>query len=404
MYDADLIREMRAIVFLCVWLCSHACQTDEDCSLLGGCHHGKCVCDHGWTGKTCSTADLKPLDVGQGYHNKSAATWGGRAVLEPDGRTWSMFVAQFSKKCPLRCWIGNSQVVRAVSTTGPAGPYSWEEEVFPEFHHNPTVIGPTSDGYYLLFMIGTTNTSDVYDCTSGVICPAPEDEPDAPAKTGVIDMAWSTSPRGPWRSRTILKNYDTPGKSAHDWDYWVSNPSALLLEDGGVALVFRSRPGDRFKENLGVAFAPTWNATFTQEPEPIYEAPEFNSTPTNGAGNIEDPFVWQDARKNFHIIAHSQGNTNVCGGGQPSGCGACSIHLYAKSMRGTWTPCLEPVFTNTTVLSNGSTVDMFTKQRPQIVFDPADGVTPRALVVGGSFDEYNRGNVSLERTFVFEFN
>ena len=73
-------------------------------------------------------------------------------------------------------------------------------------------------------------------------------------------------------------------------------------------------------------------------------------------------------------------------------------------MRGTWTPCLEPVFTNTTVLSNGSTVDMFTKQRPQIVFDPADGVTPRALVVGGSFDEYNRGNVSLERTFVFEFN
>jgi hypothetical protein len=56
------------------------------------------------------------------------------------------------------------------------------------------------------------------------------------------------------------------------------------------------------------------------------------------------------------------------------------------------------------MLSNGTAINMFTRQRPQLIFE-ADGVTPRAMVVGGSFSEYNNGNLSLgERTFVFEFN
>jgi hypothetical protein len=44
-------------------------------------------------------------------------------------------------------------------------------------------------------------------------------------------------------------------------------------------------------------------------------------------------FVWQDARKNFHIIAHSQGNINVCGGGRLPG-GGCSVHLFSDSIKG----------------------------------------------------------------------
>ena len=39
----------------------------------------------------------------------------------------------------------------------------------------------------------------------------------------------------------------------------------------------------------------------------------------------------------------------------------------------------------------------------QLVFD-ADGVTPSLMFMGGSFQEYNQGITSLERTFVFEFN
>ena len=43
-----------------------------------------------------------------------------------------------------------------------------------------------------------------------------------------------------------------------------------------------------------------------------------------------------------------------------------------------------------------------TRQRPQLVFE-ADGFTPKLLVQGGSFAEYNQGTTSLERTYVFEF-
>ena len=165
-----------------------------------------CECDAGWSGSTCSVARLKPLNLEHGYHNASAASWGGRAIVDPnDGNLWSLFVAQFSNRCPLKMWIDNSQVIRAISTTGPAGPYKYAEKVYPEFHHNPTVVGPTKDGHYLIFMTGETNASAVKDCTHGV-----PDDPGGSWKdfghvAGKIDMGWSKSMHGPWETRAWEK-------------------------------------------------------------------------------------------------------------------------------------------------------------------------------------------------------
>jgi hypothetical protein len=108
------------------------------CSLLGQWSGGRCVCDKGWSGQTCSVADLKPLNLELGYDNVSSATWGGRPVEDPTTGVWSLVVSQFSNSCPLAMWTNNSQVVRAVSTTGPAGPYKFAAEVYSEFHHNPS--------------------------------------------------------------------------------------------------------------------------------------------------------------------------------------------------------------------------------------------------------------------------
>jgi hypothetical protein len=111
------------------------------------------------------------------------------------------------------------------------GPFTWAEEVYPEFHHNPTALGPTADGYYLLFMIGKTNVSAVLDCTHSV--PIVKDTwPVYGSVAGRIDMAWSKSIRGPWNIRTVSKNFDKPGKNLSDWDCYVTNPSATLLENG----------------------------------------------------------------------------------------------------------------------------------------------------------------------------
>ena len=47
---------------------AQACIDDEDCSLLGKCNVGACICNKGWTGRSCARADLEPLDVKLGYH------------------------------------------------------------------------------------------------------------------------------------------------------------------------------------------------------------------------------------------------------------------------------------------------------------------------------------------------
>ena len=132
---------------------------DARCSLLGvwaqSLSHSAahCECDSGWTGATCSVADLKPLDLALGYHNSSAASWGGRpvqvlraagcrskacmctgiagyflamhdhcvccALQDPSHPArWHLVTSQFSHRCPLALWTNNSQVVRAVSVVG----------------------------------------------------------------------------------------------------------------------------------------------------------------------------------------------------------------------------------------------------------------------------------------------
>ena len=115
---------------------------DPRCSLLGVHAGGRCVCDKGWAGASCSVADLKPLNTALGYDNASAASWGGRPVEDPTTGVWHLIVSQLSHRCPLVMWTNNSRVVRAESSTGPAGPYKFAAEVYREFHHNPSSAQP----------------------------------------------------------------------------------------------------------------------------------------------------------------------------------------------------------------------------------------------------------------------
>ena len=56
------------------------CSTARDCQLAGECTAGKCVCDPGWAGASCSQLDLAPLTAEPAAWNSeysSRSSWGG---------------------------------------------------------------------------------------------------------------------------------------------------------------------------------------------------------------------------------------------------------------------------------------------------------------------------------------
>jgi len=209
-----------ATLSLLVAAAAGTCTSADDCSLLGKCAKGSCVCGKGWTGSSCSRGDFAPLDVSLGYHNATEASWGGRPIKDPVSGKWQLMATEIKRHCPLILFQYNSMVVRAESTTDDAGgPYVHKETVLPPFHHNPTFVGPTPDGYYLLFYIGTNRPSHELDCplpfTGWANCTPSKrgckiDHPTPKLKSnGYTTMAYTKDiVKGPWKQKIVLRNND----------------------------------------------------------------------------------------------------------------------------------------------------------------------------------------------------
>jgi hypothetical protein len=264
-------------------LAAGGCTTDDDCSLLGVCSPltGKCRCDPGWTGVECAEAALQPYDdvAHLGYVNSSRASWGGRPLKV--GEKWQLFATEIDQQCPLILFMNNSMVIRAESTTdSPAGPYAHRAIVRPAFAHNPTAIGPTSDGYYLVYSIGgiaagsaaPNPSSWLLDCTSGLPRCAKKNRcrsHGTPDGNGQVVMSYTKDPiGGPWTHRVVLPiggDGTTPPNAPGAWNCKHNNPSALLnvTEGDAVTLMYHGSAcdGSLKGERLGLADATHWNSS-----------------------------------------------------------------------------------------------------------------------------------------------
>jgi hypothetical protein len=287
-------------------------------------------------------------------------------------------------------------------------------------HHNPTIVGPTSDGYYVIYSIGSgTFERDGYviDCEGPGGVPAVCRPPNSPvwppcagrSSRGVepggnisgtnygheqISLSYATSVAGPWTTKVALP-YNGRGVPTA-WDVEVSNPTAVLLRNGTVLLVYRGNPWGGGHEGLGVAVAAHWNGTYVRQAGPILGADA-------GFGNNEDPFAWQDARGHFHIVDHAQSDGNVCSNANVSFDGqGCGAHLFSRDGL-TWTVGGVPVYTPEVLLANGETSVLQTRQRPQLVLSSGPTRRPLYLWNGGSFHGGNGDLDHLTHTFVFEF-
>jgi hypothetical protein len=124
-----------------------------ECELNGVLGKTGCECLPGWKGSTCGELDLLPASPSAGYTRTGYASWGGSVVQEPSDKKWVMYLAEMDLHCGLSSWSTNSRIVRAESST-PGGTYTFKEVAKKRFAHEPTIIGPTSEGYYLLFHVG----------------------------------------------------------------------------------------------------------------------------------------------------------------------------------------------------------------------------------------------------------
>ena len=375
-----------------------ACSSDDDCSLLGTCQSRRCVCDAGWTGADCARADLMPYRRDDGYINQSAASWGGRPVFF--GGRWHLFVTEIARKCPLILFMNNSMVVRATSASA-TGPYSHEEIVLPSFHHNPTVVGPTPDGYYLIFSIGTDDPEQI-DCEGGIPACAtdpkrPRCHDGTPETNGRISMSYSRSPVGPWSTKVALPIGGVPNGQ---WNCKHNNPSAAIRPDGRILLMYHgstclpnSDPEQLRGERLGIAEAPHWNATFTKrQGGPIV-------APSNGTGSHEDPFLFIDQRGHYHAVTHNQAEGNLCGNRTLGS--TCGAHLYSRDSYA-WSVSRTPVYTHEVLMEGGEMRELQTRQRPQLIFDPRTR-QPTTLFNGASFEGNNGDLQDLTHTLAFRF-
>lgn len=362
------VQRLLLLLVVLLSVSTQACTSDEDCSLNGICSPANiCVCDPGWRGADCGELDLRPATKNTGYNltEEGTSSWGAKIVHDPtDRQVFHIFVAEFTHGCGLDYWSPYSRIVRAKSTHGPAGPYDFEAEIVGTFAHNPTVIYSEADQLYLLYNIGcpitVPDTCQTVDFTCG-----PGN--DINAESGI--SVWSSPDLYQWTSHGQVFPGDTNGT----WDADTTNPSPFPLysksnQTDAILLAYRGCPYNcDGPELLNVASAPHFTGPYTHaHANPIF--PEAN----------EDPFIWCDKRGNFHLLTHSLLPDGGFGSGPNVG-----RHAYARSWDGSWTfnNCTV-AFTTEVNFTDGTTINYYRRERPQLFFSEDGEMTPLFMTNG----------------------
>ena len=333
------------------------CSTDYDCSLNGVCTSSVCVCDDGWRGVTCGQLNLlAPAAISPAYVPLNGTSWGGSVVRGPQ-RNYHMFVAEMANGCGMQTWATNS-VIRHAVAVHPEGPYAAAEVVMPPFAHNPTAIR-APDGTYLIYHIGcgTLNKgiAPCTDCANGVTgktCKGTGESVACNATT--TNILFSQSLDGPWSQLNARFIASTTMGSP----YQIDNPTVLFFQNGSLLMLGRGGNLKDESESDGVITAPSWKGPYTMH----------TMVGNASSPRVEDPFVWQDNRENFHALFHKFTDEHPSAGG------------HAFSSDGfTWTLTNEAAYTTEIRLADGTSATFFRRERPHLLFDAATGTHPTML-------------------------
>ena len=361
---------LASLLGLTVSLAAAQCLTDEDCNLNGICNSSNqaCVCDPGWRSSDCGELDLRPAARNAGYNQTGAgtSTWGSKIIHDPTNpKLFHLFLAEFTGGCGLDYWSPYSRIIHAESTGGPAGPYAFSNEVVGTFAHNPTVVYSPADKLYLLYYIGCSFSAPAV-CTGPSFSCGPGN--DVNGESGI--SVQSSPDLKTWTPQGQILSGQNNNVS---WDADVTNPSPFPLYSSSqptseILLAYRGCPDNcNGAEQINLATAQTFNGPYTKiESQPIFD------------NDNEDPFLWQDKRGNFHMLLHSLEASGGFGWGPNVG-----RHAFATTFEGPWTFNNQTLAFNTTVqYTDGTTVNFFRRERPQLFFSEDGQMTPLYLTSG----------------------
>ena len=330
---------------------------------------GTCECDAGWGGAACQRLALSPappLDAAhQAYYHPGDNSWGLSVVRE--GQLWHGYMTEIAGNCSLSSYGTASRILHVVAPA-PGGPWAVADVALSQFAHNPQIVR-AADGSWLLFHIGAPSPPGCAEQACG-------GAHNASCALGAhgTSVAHAASPYGPWeRIPYILPDNET-------------NPSALILSDGSIAVTARRGTG-----GVPIYTAANWRGPYVAAPRAAVTLVRAGAPADDAFTPFdEDPFAWVDARGGVHMLTHRQPNGTACPQGPtPSDCDCAGGHMYAPALAGPWFVDLDLVYNcSLDVQGAAQPLRLAARQRPTLLLPARNGGEPACplLFTGASID------------------
>ena len=378
---------------------SSALSAHSQCGLNGDFDTvaGRCKCNAGWRGPTCSEIDLLPASPARfGLHDSLTPTWGGGAVFQSGA--WHLIVgarAEGFANYTLNDYYCDSNIVHAVSEgDDPAGPYRIVETLFPRSSWEPALARGPNGELLLMFFGNMTNPPPL----GSKYCLDRSLGYNLTAANMFITVSKSGNVSGPWTKPIMVKGMEnalTPEKDPHSWRCCTASPSPAWHPNGTLFAAVRHVPCWRNMsrvttgEHIGLWRADNgWDGEWVPvSDQPVYgwgEGGEGHCYDSGNCSKHEDPHLWWDER-GAHLLTHYQNNWDIYlkrGG-------------YGWSLDGhNWVLETVPVQSNVSVWSmdvrwtNGSVSNIRRRQRPSFIRDVDTG-KPTHLLNGADFGTHS---------------
>ena len=352
------------------------CSTELDCELSGSCEAGRCACDPGWTGPTCTMLNLEPNAPGHvAFHDVQHgwSSWGSSPPIRaPDG-TFHLYATRDINRCPVvPDYTYNEQLIHATSSSL-LGPYSFSNVALDQVIINPHVV-KAPGGELVLFYSGEPVPGRLAkNCSHSRQLQQQQQQRrqhhfssssrarshEPPGPTGYVNdgcvLSVATAPDVNTPFVNLLTNFTPAGAKRL---FCRTNPTAFIFQNGTTLLYFRSAESNGENEQIWLATAPSYRGPYTlHSTAPV--GPTSNS-PLMGGIHDEDPFIFRTAR-GFILMMHMSHWGPGWNGAKAWSEDGLAWHWTEESMTRVW---------NSTVsYTDGTEVTFRRREEPKIYLD-----------------------------------